>query len=84
MSKKWGKEDELKQLKSDLAALDRKIQAEIAPKPEQADSVENKKAEANTIDTPSTEAKKTMVAEPSSTYNNVGAFHRGAYRPAGL
>lgn len=30
MSKKWGKEDEFKQLKSDLAALDRKIQAEIA------------------------------------------------------
>ncbi len=43
MSKKWGKEDELKQLKSDLAALDRKIQAEIAPKHEEADGVENKK-----------------------------------------
>ncbi len=64
MSKKWGKEDELKQLKSDLAALDRKFQAEIAPKPEQADGIENKKAEANTIDAPTTEAKKSMVAEP--------------------
>ena len=71
MSKKWGKEDELKQLKSDLAALDRKIQAEIAPKPEQADGVENKKAEANTIDAPSTEAKKSMVAEPIIDYTSV-------------
>ena len=70
MSKKWGKEDELKQLKSDLAALDRKIQAEIAPKHEEADGVENKKAEANTIDAPSTEAKKSMVAEPTTGYDN--------------
>ena len=31
VSKTWGKEDELKQLKSDLAALDRKITAELAP-----------------------------------------------------
>ena len=65
MSKKWGKEDELKQLKSALAALARKIQAEIAPKPEQADGVKNKQTEANTIDAPSTEAKKSMVAEPT-------------------
>lgn len=51
-----------------LAALDRKIQAEIAPKPEQADGVENKKAEANTIDASSQDAKKTMVAEPTYIY----------------
>ena len=31
ISKTWGKEDELKQLKSELAALDRKITAELAP-----------------------------------------------------
>ena len=31
VAKTWGKEDELKQLKSDLAALDRKITAELAP-----------------------------------------------------
>ena len=30
--KVWKKEDELKQLKSELAALDRKIQLELAPK----------------------------------------------------
>ena len=33
-SKTWKKEDELKQLKSELAALDRKIQLELAPKHE--------------------------------------------------
>ena len=31
VSKVWKKEDELKQLKSELAALDRKIQLELAP-----------------------------------------------------
>ena len=36
--KVWKKEDELKQLKSELAALDRKIQLELAPPtPEVAD-----------------------------------------------
>lgn len=33
--KTWKKDDELKQLKSELAALDRKIQLEIAPPPEE-------------------------------------------------
>ena len=33
--KEWKKEDELKQLKSELAALDRKIQLELAPKHEE-------------------------------------------------
>ncbi len=68
MAKKWGKEDELKQLKSDLAALDRKIQAEIAPKPEEADGVENKQTEGETIDAPTTDTKKSMVAEPFDIY----------------
>lgn len=70
MSKKWGKEDELKQLKSDLAALDRKIQAEIAPKPEQADGVENKQTATNTIDAPDSNNKESMVAEPLYFYNS--------------
>lgn len=43
----WKKEDELKQLKSELAALDRKIQLELAPPtPETA---ENREEEANII-----------------------------------
>ncbi|MFG6426424.1 MAG: hypothetical protein K1W14_08485 [Muribaculaceae bacterium] len=68
MSKKWGKEDEFKQLKSDLAALDRKIQAEIAPKHEEADSIENKQDKSNIIDSPESNSKETLVAEPSMNY----------------
>ncbi len=39
--KTWKKEDELKQLKSELAALDRKIQLELAPK--HGDTLQNEK-----------------------------------------
>lgn len=42
ISKPWGKEDELKQLKSDLAALDRKITAALAPKHDEKDGEEVK------------------------------------------
>ena len=38
VSKTWKKEDELKQLKSELATLDRKIQLELAPKHEETTS----------------------------------------------
>lgn len=38
ISKSWGKEEELKQLKSDLAALDRKITAALAPTHEVPDN----------------------------------------------
>ena len=75
VAKTWGKEDELKQLKSELAALDRKITAEFAPKKEEQDGVENKPAstvEVNTsvVDAPSTadDQKKSMVAEPNGYY----------------
>ena len=33
----WGKEDELKALKAELATLDQKITAELAPKQEKQD-----------------------------------------------
>lgn len=36
--KTWKKENELKQLKSELAAIDRKIQLELAPKHEETTS----------------------------------------------
>ena len=39
--KAWKKEDELKQLKSELAALDRKIQLELAPPPPEVAEKEN-------------------------------------------
>ena len=41
-SKVWKKEDELKQLKSELAALDRKIQLELAPPATEIAEKENK------------------------------------------
>ncbi|WP_257469831.1 MutS N-terminal domain-containing protein [Bacteroides caecimuris] len=68
VAKVWGKESELKQLKSDLAALDRKITAQLAPKKEEQDGEENK--EVNSMDTPSqsSDSKKSMVAEPASMY----------------
>ena len=75
MAKTWGKEDELKQLKSELAALDRKIAAELAPKHENKEDGEEVKREdsphtVQTIDapTPDTDNKKSMVAEPTTTY----------------
>ena len=67
ISKSWGKEDELKQLKSDLAALDRKITAALAPKKEEQDDEEVKHDEhPQRVDTPaqSRDSKESMVAEP--------------------
>ena len=71
ISKPWGKEDELKQLKSELAALDRKITAELAPNHEEKDGVENSQTAAQTVDAPSQseDAKKSMVAEPATDYS---------------
>ena len=75
MAKTWGKEDELKQLKSELATLDRKIAAELAPKHENKEDGEEVKRKdsphtVQTIDapTPDTDNKKSMVAEPTTTY----------------
>lgn len=70
ISKPWGKEDELKQLKSELAALDRKITAELAPKHAEKDGVENSQTAAQTVDAPSQpeDVKKSMVAEPATDY----------------
>ena len=77
IAKPWGKEDELKALKSELAALDRKITAELAPKHETvANSTDGEeiKVENTTsteiIETPSksNEEKTTLVAEPYIPY----------------
>ena len=72
VAKQWGKEDELKQLKSDLAALDRKITAALAPKKEEQDGEENKprpdtqRVEVRDNPSQATDPKETMVAEPAS------------------
>lgn len=74
ISKPWGKEDELKQLKSDLAALDRKITAELAPKHDEKDGEEVKRDEqpqqAQRLDATaqSTGSKESMVAEPPTPH----------------
>lgn len=70
----WGKEDELKALKSELAVLDRKITAELAPKHDEKDGEENKQhpdtqrveVRDNQSQTPG--SKETMVAEPPGRY----------------
>ena len=93
VAKSWGKEDELKQLKSDLAALDRKITAALAPKKEEQDGEENKQV--NTVEAPATDNKKSMVAEPADHYQQreplssriiiggCGATPPGGFRAAG-
>lgn len=53
ISKKWGNEDELNQLNSELAVLNRKIMAELAPKHEES-VTENKQEQSQQ---PETEVK---------------------------
>ncbi len=69
MSKTWGKEDKLKQLKSELAALDRKITAELAPKQDEKDGTENKQEQSQQPQTgvkPET-TSNTVVVQPTNT-----------------
>ena len=74
VAKVWGKESELKQLKSDLAALDRKITAQLAPKKEEQDDEEVKRDEqtqqSQRVENPaqSSGSKESMVAEPRTSY----------------
>ncbi len=92
VAKQWGKEDELKQLKSDLAALDRKITAALAPKKKEQDGEESKQV--NTVEAPTTDTKKSMVAEPTNPdqreplspriiIGGCGATPPGGFRAAG-
>lgn len=75
VAKTWGKEEELKQLKSDLAALDRKITAELAPKHDEKDGDEVKHPDAPRVEvrddkSHTSGAKESMVAEPSIKYKS--------------
>ena len=84
----WGKEDELKALKAELATLDRKITAELAPKQEKQVFGEEGQAvdapgQSVKIDESETQQKEqtntTMVAEPHYEYgklNRVPSYHR--------
>lgn len=76
MAKTWGKEDDLKQLKSELAALDRKIAAELAPKHDEKDGEEVKpdiQQPRKVVEAPSQTAddKNSMVAEPKPEYTTI-------------
>ena len=98
ISKPWGKEDELKQLKSDLAALDRKITAALAPthevpddrmgvNKEEQDGEEVKRDDpSQQVEAPaqSTGSKESMVAEPQYRYQSPPPSIRPTYRPTGL
>ncbi len=90
ISKPWGKEDELKQLKSDLAALDRKITAELAPKHNEKDGEEIKKdnqpQQVQRVDAPaqSNGNKESLVAEPQSGYQVSANLQRSTHRFASL
>ena len=75
----------LKALKSELAALDRKITVALAPKKEEQDGVENKptstvEVNATVVNAPSTsdDRKKSMVAEPKADYKLSGNSRRWA------
>ena len=60
----WKKEDELKQLKSEVAALERKIQLELAPpKPEAA---QEQQTEGGTVQTQSPPTGERVTTEPPS------------------
>ena len=73
-------EDELKALKSELAALDRKITAALAAKNEEQDGEENKqqpdtqRVEVRDNQSQATGPKETMVAEPVHIYASRRAF----------
>ncbi len=95
ISKTRDKEDELKQLKSELAALDRKITPELAPKHDENDGEEVKsniqqQQPGKVIEAPpspqsqSTDNKKSMVAEPTTPYRSIDYPTRIAPRSIGL
>ena len=91
VSRTWGKEDELKQLKSELAALDRKITAALTPKHEDTNDGEEIKPaapqqSANKTSTQSSkeqEDKSSLVAEPQHQYKSVSPL-RSTFRSIGL
>ncbi len=75
----WGKEDELKALKAELATLDQKITAELAPKQEKQDFGEDVKIDENqskpsqSLENPSqsSDTNNSMVAEPITRYKHL-------------
>lgn len=86
VSKTWGKEDELKGLKSELVALDRKITAELAAKHDEKDGEEVKqqaaprRVEVRDNQSQIPDSKNPMVAEPSGLYPPYRSIRLPQYR----
>lgn len=81
----------MKQLKSELAALDRKITAALAPKHKEDDGVENKqqpdtqRTEIRDEHSKTNDSQKSMVAEPNELYvraTNREPLNKGSFNYA--
>ena len=90
IAKPWGKEDELKALKSELAVLDRKITAELAPKHDEKGGEEVRREElpnqSHRVDAhaQSIGSKESMVAESQHRYHTPAPNIRHLSRFNGL
>jgi hypothetical protein len=95
VAKQWGKEDELKQLKSDLAALDRKITVALAPKQDENGGTENKQKQSqqsqpdvNAVNVRTSASPQgqnpSMVAEPNPVYPVLTSTPRFSSRHSGI
>lgn len=87
----WGKEDELKALKAELATLDQKITSELAPKQEKQDFGEDEKSINEQIQSVKSaesqsehDDKSSLVAEPQRYYRPLNNFYRSLFHPPGL
>ena len=87
----WGKEDELKALKAELATLDQKITTELAPKQEKQDFGEDEKSINEQIQSVKSaesqsehDDKSSLVAEPQRYYRPLNNFYRSLFHPPGL
>ncbi|WP_297861290.1 helicase-related protein [uncultured Alistipes sp.] len=70
----WKKEDELKQLKSEVAALERKIQLELAPP--KSEAVQEQQADGGTAQTQSPPTGEGATTEPPADTPNRSRFLR--------
>ena len=75
--KMWKKEDELKQLKSELAALDRKIQLELAPPVPEVTEKENK----NLTQMPDGQRREPLLLNPSHIHSLMVTDAETSLRP---
>lgn len=87
----WGKEDELEALKAELATLDQKITAELAPKQEKQDFGEEVKSTNEQVQSVKSndaqsehDDKSSLVADPQQYYQPVTNFQRSSFHPTVL